>query len=286
MFSSIHVGTFLGIRLFIHPTFWVLPLVFLLNQGGVATLLDIGFELALLFAVFTCVVLHEYGHAIAAKAFGIQTRDITLYPIGGVARLERISEVPYEELVISMAGPLVNLVIAIILSPVWLFPQMSMNNLPWNGPLEGLGWGELALVFIRFLVVSNLVLLLFNLLPIFPMDGGRVLRALLSLRLGFNKATLLAVKVGNIGAILIGFLAIFSGNFMLGVLALFVFLAGRQEVFRLYWQRMPNQPFSSQPAQDFPSSAPRKGSMVWDPNQQRWIFESSDENPTGFNPPF
>src|SRR5437867_2648329 len=108
MFRSIKIGKPFGIPLFVHCTFWLLPLWAVLAHGGTAPL----FLLAVLFALFTCVVLHELGHALMARYFGIRTRDITLYPIGGVARLERISDVPIQEFLIALAGPAVNVVIA------------------------------------------------------------------------------------------------------------------------------------------------------------------------------
>ena len=123
MFNSIKLGSPFGISVYIHPAFWLLPIFYLFSNLKEASLFHSILEVFLLFAVFFCVILHEFGHAFAARIFGIQTRDITIYPMGGVARLERMSEDPFEELVISLAGPAVNLLIFVLL----LFSIDSFN---------------------------------------------------------------------------------------------------------------------------------------------------------------
>src|SRR3954453_13010971 len=134
MFQSLKLGKFFGIDLYVHGTFWLLP--FLVLFGGVAGgsgIVGVAEELAFLFALFGCVVLHEIGHALAARAYGIGTRDITLYPIGGVASLERMPEKPMQEVAVALAGPLVNVVIAF-----GLFAGLFANALVLPGPSTNL----------------------------------------------------------------------------------------------------------------------------------------------------
>src|SRR5262245_15173673 len=126
MLRSWKIGSAFGIGVYIHPSFWLLPLLTVLyaRSGGPGLMV---LALALLGAVMGCVILHEFGHALAARAFGIRTRDITLYPIGGVARLERLSDRPLEELLIALAGPAVNVVIAALLLPLVLLMSPSLG---------------------------------------------------------------------------------------------------------------------------------------------------------------
>src|SRR5262249_45363889 len=173
-----------------------------------------------------------FGHALMARHFGIKTRDVTLYPIGGVARLEGMSEKPYQEILIALAGPAVNVAIAVLLTPfVFLAIASGVLNLTTLAvPLSG---GHLAVLanFALLLWYSNIVLLLFNLIPAFPMDGGRVLRALLSSHLGLVRGTELAARIGAVLIFVIAAVwAFFFGNFMLPILALFVVMAGQQEL--------------------------------------------------------
>ena len=161
MFRSLKLGRLFGIPLYIHWTFWILPLLVILAHGGSAPL----FFLAVLFALFGCVVLHELGHAVAARAFGIRTRDITLYPIGGVARLERMSEKPGEELAIAVAGPAVNVVLAgaFIFRVLWKRGSVSFNAALlatgaylFNPALifDSAYWGQTAAIHVLFMLLS------------------------------------------------------------------------------------------------------------------------------------
>lgn len=214
------LGRFAGIDVFIHATFllligWVGYSHWLERQNWGDVLSGIGFILAL----FLCVVLHEYGHALTARKYGIRTRDITLYPIGGVARLERMPEKPIEELWVALMGPAVNVVIAALLF-VYLF---ATNNLV---PLTDLTVASGS--YLERLMVVNISLVLFNLLPAFPMDGGRVLRALLAMRLDYVRATQIAATVGQGLAFLLGFIGLFSNPFLLFI-ALFVWIGASQE---------------------------------------------------------
>jgi len=206
-----------GIQLRIHVTFLLLIawLAFgYYSEGGSAAALG---RVIFILLLFVCVVLHEFGHAFAAKGFGINTPDITLLPIGGVARLERMPEEPLQELVIAMAGPAVNVVIALALA----------LTIDWHAVMEprvvespNLGLQLLAM---------NVWLLLFNLLPAFPMDGGRVLRALLAIRMPYARATQIAANVGQGFAFMFGFAGLLIPNPFLIFIALFVYIGASQE---------------------------------------------------------
>jgi len=217
---SLHLGRWLGIDVYLHITFLVLLAFIGLSHGLAAGNLDAALSGVLFFAgLFVCVLLHEYGHALAARRYGIGTRDITLLPIGGVARLERMPEKPGQEFVVALAGPAVNVVIAggllagLLLRSTW--------NLPSAGSVTSGG-------LIERLLVANVFLVLFNLLPAFPMDGGRVLRALLAMRMNYARATGIAAAIGKGMAVLFGFAGLF-GNPMLLLIALFVWIGATQE---------------------------------------------------------
>jgi Zn-dependent protease len=169
--------------------------------------------------LFVCVVLHEFGHILAAARYGIRTPDVTLLPIGGVASLERMPEKPGQEIVVALAGPAVNLVIAILLVIV-LGVQLDMGLI---GQLDDVQSSLIARV-----AAANVALFVFNLIPAFPMDGGRVLRALLTLRLGYTRATQIAAWIGQGLALVFGFLGLF-GNPLLVLIAVFIFLAASAE---------------------------------------------------------
>ncbi len=211
------IGEFLGIGLYIHATF---PLLLVLaaypalvyGHNITAALGSIAFILVL----FLCVVLHEYGHAIAARRYGIKTQDITLLPIGGVARLERMPENPAQELVIAAAGPMVNVVIAAALFAFTLAVGSALNL----RMLENTFVGRLLLV--------NVVLVLFNLIPAFPMDGGRILRALLAMRLDYARATQYAAWLGQ-GIAALFVVGGFFVNPLLIVTGLFIFMGAQGE---------------------------------------------------------
>ena len=214
---SLPVFRVAGIQLRIHITFLLLIawLAFgYYSQGGSAVAAS---RVIFVLLLFLCVVLHEFGHAFAAKAFGINTPDITLLPIGGVARLERMPEEPVQELIIAVAGPLVNVVIAL-----GLFVVGGAQGLLNRSTVEGGG-------LIAQLLTINIMLVLFNLLPAFPMDGGRVLRALLATRLSYARATQVAATVGQGFAFIFGFLGLFGPNPFLLFIALFVYIGASQE---------------------------------------------------------
>ncbi|MCF8258461.1 MAG: site-2 protease family protein [Flavobacteriales bacterium] len=221
MKSKLSLGSIAGIKLFVHWTFSLL-LLYIIYTGVSAGsgLVDILWSLAFILSIFGCVVLHELGHALAARRYGIGTRDITLLPIGGVASLESMPEKPSEELVVALAGPAVNLVIVLLLLPfMHLMPQFS--EMEQAAAVNGSN-------FLLMFMTVNMVLAFFNLLPAFPMDGGRVLRALLAMRLGRAKATRIAATVGQVcaaGFVILGF----YGNPFLILIGVFIFLGARSE---------------------------------------------------------
>ncbi|HEV2750199.1 MAG TPA: site-2 protease family protein [Gemmatimonadales bacterium] len=213
------VGTVAGIGLYVHATFllliaWV-GITYWLAGGSAAALDGIAFILAL----FACVVLHELGHALTARRFGIRTRDITLLPIGGVSRLERIPDNPRQEVWVSFAGPAVNVVIAAVLYAGLLLSH-TMRPFATLGMTAG--------TFVERLLVLNISLAVFNLLPAFPMDGGRVLRALLAMRMDYVRATQVAAHVGQAMALVFGLLGLFTNPFLVFI-ALFVWIGAAQE---------------------------------------------------------
>ena len=213
---SFRLGSLFGIPVYLHFTFLLLLGFVALTRlvyGGIGAAAG---ALLLVSSVFGLVVMHEMGHALAARRFGIGTRDVTLLPIGGVARLERNPGNPRQELWIALAGPAVNLVLA------GLF-----------GIVLALTGGS----FFAQLLAINLALFAFNMLPAFPMDGGRVLRALLARRMGQRPATEIAVSVGKGMAVLLGVAGLFW-NPMLILIAFFVWTSGNQEL-RPAWSWVP-----------------------------------------------
>jgi Zn-dependent protease len=220
MFGSLKLGKLFGIDTSVHGTFWLLPLFILLSNLG-AGAGALAFELLFVFAVFFCVALHEVGHALAAAAYGIRTRDITLYPIGGIASLEGMPEKPRQEIVVALAGPAVNVVIAVGLL---LGVLVSGLVLPW------LSTPDVLEKFVGRLFWANVVLCVFNLLPCFPMDGGRVLRALLAIRMTRLRATEVTMKVGTVVAAMLLVAGVALPEFTLIPLAIVVWLLGQAEL--------------------------------------------------------
>jgi Zn-dependent protease/predicted transcriptional regulator len=219
---SWRIGRIAGIDVYVHPTFllllvWVALAHFFAHKDLAEALYGLGFVLAL----FGIVVLHELGHALTARRYGVRTRDITLLPIGGVARLERIPEDPWQELAIAVAGPAVNVVMAAgIYLGLVLAQGLSLS------PVEAVlrvGGG-----FLEQLFLVNVMLVVFNMIPAFPMDGGRVLRALLAMRLDYVRATQTAASIGQVFALLFGLLGLFYNPFLIFI-AVFVWIAGTQE---------------------------------------------------------
>jgi stage IV sporulation protein FB len=216
---SLNIGKVAGTVVRIHLTFLLfLAWIFFVSyaEGGAATA---WYSLAFMVLLFLCVLLHEFGHIFAARAFGVRTPYVTLLPIGGVAQLERIPEEPWEEFLVAVAGPAVNIVIAAVL--VWVFgasPDIKSLTAIKNS----------AAGIIDGLAVVNVSLVLFNMIPAFPMDGGRVLRAALAARLGYVRATEVAAAIGQFVAFALGFIGLF-GNPLLIFIAIFVYLAATSE---------------------------------------------------------
>jgi len=266
MLRSFQIGKLFGIPLYLHPTFFLLPAWLLLTNGDAGMVLSL-FLLLCLAGVFACVVLHELGHALMARWFGIGTESITLYPIGGVARLRRMSDKPFEEICIALAGPAVNLVLALLLTPL-LFITAGLESLQEVGVSR----------FVFELLRANVALLLFNLLPCFPMDGGRVLRAILAHWKGQLHATEIAVRVGLVVALLIAFLSIPLHNPMLIVLAGFVLFAGQMELMGLRQREAHRRAASfAQPVLEpvLNPEAPRPdeafSGFAWDSRHRVWV---------------
>ena len=221
---SFPIGRLFGVQVRLHLTF--LPWIAYWAYAGWKEAGDPAAAIhaaAALLALFACVLLHEFGHVLMARRFGIRTRDVTLLPIGGVARMESTGNTPREELLVALAGPAVNVVIAAITGLLlWRFPA----------PAGGLDLDGLQGDLLAFLLAANVSLLLFNLLPAFPMDGGRVLRAVLSWRGNRARATRIAAFVGRVMAILFAAAGLFlhAGN-LLFFIAIFIWIgAGREAV--------------------------------------------------------
>jgi Zn-dependent protease/CBS domain-containing protein len=217
---SIPIGAVRGTVIRIHLTFvlflaWIAITAY--ARGGQRAAMEGVLFISL---VFASVLLHEFGHVFAARRYGIKTPDITLLPIGGVAQMERIPEKPSEELVVALAGPAVNVVIAGILALV-------LGGLPHIG--VGLNLENPGVSLLGRLAWVNVTLVLFNLVPAFPMDGGRILRALLALRMGHTRATRVAASIGQIVAFGLGLAGLFFGNPMLIFIALFVYMGAASE---------------------------------------------------------
>jgi stage IV sporulation protein FB len=216
---SVSIGSIAGTAIRIHITF-LLFLVWIFAANYISGGADAAWtSLIFMLLLFACVVAHEFGHIFAARGYGIATPDVTLLPIGGVARLERIPEEPGQELVIALAGPAVNVVIAIGLVLVGA-ADLSPGNLAAVENSQVSMADRLAAV--------NLFLALFNMIPAFPMDGGRVLRALLAIRLGHVRATEIAASIGQGFAFVLGFAGLFY-NPLLIFIAIFVYLAAASE---------------------------------------------------------
>jgi Zn-dependent protease/CBS domain-containing protein len=195
--------------------------------GGGANARTVAFTLALTLAVFVIVVLHEGAHALTARRFGIRTRDITLLPIGGIARLERMPREPRQELLIGIAGPLLNLALAALLYGLLVAGGVS----DVRAELASAATTVTLTSAMAQLIAINVWLAVFNLLPAFPMDGGRVLRAILVMRMrDYTKATIKAARVGRVFALIFALVGIFAlASPLLAIIAVFIWIAGTSE---------------------------------------------------------
>ncbi len=222
---SFKIAKIIGIDVRVHVTFFLLlawiGMLYYAAGGSLAAVNGVLF----ICLVFFCVLLHEFGHALAARRYGIRTPDITLLPIGGLARMERIPENPVQEFVVAIAGPLVNVLIAGVLVALFGF----------SGNLFDLSVLERASTSLPDkLIRVNVLLVAFNMLPAFPMDGGRVLRALLALRLPYLRATQIAATVGQVMAFVFAFEGLTDGIWpglqpMLVLVAVFIFFGAQSE---------------------------------------------------------
>ncbi len=244
MNASWKIGTIAGIGVYIHWTFLILlGWVGLIHYTSGDDLGDTLHGILFIFALFGIVVLHELGHAMAARRYGIATRDITLLPIGGVARLERMPEEPKQELVVALAGPAVNVALAVLcVAAIFVLAGLSNAFPALQSGLDDLGFvvedhkrlphlSELPLIGVEFLskmLFVNVVLVVFNMIPAFPMDGGRVLRAILAMRMDYVRATQVAATIGQGIAILFGFVGLFYNPFLVFI-ALFVWMGAASE---------------------------------------------------------
>ena len=249
VFRSFFLGRLWGIDVFVHSTFFIL--LFFGYQEW-ARYLYLGHWVAfakawnvilLICCIFGCVLLHEYGHALTARRFGIGTKDITLLPIGGVARLESIPSSPRQELIVAIAGPAVNVVIVIILLSIFgasrfvNWEEISQHSGEWVHRLmnqEGL---------LHSLLWANIVMIIFNLIPAFPMDGGRVLRALLAMYMDRVKATDIASWIGRFLAIGLAYWGYSNGHYLLIFTALFVWIGATQEAESVRYEAKNATPF-------------------------------------------
>lgn len=221
------IGTFAKIPVKIHWSF-ILILIYVASTSASqgSNWQSILIEICFVLTMFLCVVLHEFGHALTAKRYGISTEDIILLPIGGVARLRNLPEKPIQELIIAIMGPVVNVVIAVL-----LFAYLYTSFGPSYFDLENLGnlnftnWSG----FIPLLMISNIMLVMFNMIPAFPMDGGRVLRALLAMGIGRLKATKIASIIGQIICVILIIIGIYYEAYTLAIIGVFIFFSATQE---------------------------------------------------------
>ncbi len=236
MGTSITLFRIFGIDLKVHWSF-VLILAwgaFIYSSGPSGPVIGALYGVVIILFLFVCVVLHELGHAVTAKYFKVNVPTITLLPIGGVAQLERMPDKPMQEFLIAVAGPLVNFVLAVLLLPVAAVAiGLGMSNgtvggsfMSWIAQMQVPSFSGL----IIYLTVTNVVLGIFNLLPAFPMDGGRILRALLALGLPYVRATRIAVYVGRFMAILFAIWGIMGGGIFMLLIAFFVYVGGGSEL--------------------------------------------------------
>ena len=226
MKGALKIGRVAGISIEVHWTFTLLLIwvVFLdIQRGG--TLASSLMNITLIILLFVCVVLHELGHALTAKRMNINTKQITLLPIGGVAALEKMPEKPSEELLVALAGPAVNVVLALILLLIVPIKRyMAMDAAALESFFTTPGWETLLV----YLLIANVMLVLFNMIPAFPMDGGRVLRAILSYRMDRIQATDIAASLGQVISVIFFVLGLLYNPFLV-LIALFIFIGAYGE---------------------------------------------------------
>lgn len=257
------IGVFAGIPVYVHFTFLLLLAFFgWISYGDSGS---VGYALLMvvyIITIFSCIVLHEYGHALTAKRFDVKTKDIIVLPIGGVARLERMPDKPWQEFLIAINGPLVNVAIAVIIMGVMSFTHSWATVREQIFPVQAMSdsfWMNVARI--------NLIWIVFNLLPAFPMDGGRIVRSLLAMFIPYDKATMAAAFLGRVMSALflleaVGYNTIpfinGEGNFLLGIIAFFVWMgAGSEARFAMMKTRLHRVPVSRIMVTDFRTLSPR-----------------------------
>ncbi|MCS7469170.1 site-2 protease family protein [Stieleria sp. ICT_E10.1] len=230
------LGTYFRIGVYVHWSFALL-VAYVAYAGYQDGVIGTVFGVTLLLGMFLCVTLHEYGHALMARRFGIETLDITLFPIGGVARLMKIPRIPWQEFLVAVAGPAVNVVILLILGTVlWLLPGLGLPSLgeilteaeAGDRVIEVLN-SPTPLGYLLSMMLINTALVLFNMIPAFPMDGGRVLRSVLAMGIEYRRATRIASYIGVLCAVVMGGLALHHGAVTAGLIAVFICYAGLSE---------------------------------------------------------
>ncbi len=229
--KSLTLGRIHGIEIKLHPSFLLIAL-WVAYQWGVRQDSGIGgtiYGFVLVLAVFCLVLLHELGHSMMAHEYGLRVRDITLVPFGGIARIEQMPSRPRAEAMISLAGPLVNLAISALLFPLLLIAGLATGDRSVQD-FARFGLADISLTgFLFYLFLASLALAIFNLLPAFPMDGGRILRAAVTPFVGRQTATRVAVSIGVTLGVLIGILGLLSGEYLIVLVMLFVIVAAVAE---------------------------------------------------------
>ncbi|MGA2266706.1 MAG: site-2 protease family protein [Phycisphaerae bacterium] len=216
---SLELGKIFGIRLRVHWTFLLLLLFVFLAASSEKGTAAAAWAVAFICAVFACVVVHELAHSLIGRRFGVQAKSITLLPIGGIAAMEEIPRKPAQEIAIAIIGPFINLAIAGLLYLAFgRWTGIGMPNLFPTSPRE----------FLAGLIGVNVLLAIFNMIPAFPMDGGRVLRGLLAMNMGYLRATSIAVTVGHAVSALFVFYGIFF-NWWLAIIGIFLYLGADSE---------------------------------------------------------
>ena len=230
MNSSFRIAVIGGIPIRVHVTFFLILLLGAYQWGGMTgTLNGAIFGIVLMALLFVCVTLHELGHSFVARLFGIPVREITLLPIGGIAQITKNPDKPVHELLIAIAGPLVNVLIAIL-----LFAALGFSAAPQMLTGHGLLPDEMSntpslTTLLSWLLMANVSLAIFNLIPAFPLDGGRVFRALIAMFTGYPRATRLASATGQLIAIILGIYGVLNSQFLLTLVAVFIFFGAGQE---------------------------------------------------------
>lgn len=233
---SIKLITIRGIPIRVHATFLLILLwaayIGLANGAGNDPIRDALFMVIFVALLFLCVILHELGHSLVAQLFGVKVQDITLWPVGGMARIANMPQKPFQEFLITAAGPLTNLLLALglgALALIWIGPQTLADMLSDTLRTGRLNTAMDAQTLLLLLAANNVILAVFNLAPAFPMDGGRLLRSLLAAVMPFTTATRVASWIGQGAALAMAVFAAFTGSLSLGLVAVFVFVAAWEE---------------------------------------------------------